>query len=77
MRITTETVVVFIAEESVYLIVNLNGGSGGVLVEVWDELEWVEDSTITTQGVNEFFTKGVKYRFTPSGGASATIPGAR
>jgi len=45
---------------------------GSVDVSIWDGVSWVVADTLTT-GPVEYFTKNLRLKFTPTGGASFFI----
>jgi hypothetical protein len=59
------------SDESHALLVKTNGGN--LVIDSWDGKAWVTADTITADGVSEYFTKGQRLRFTPSGGCTFKI----
>lgn len=52
--------------EDLILLTNANGGS--LTIEAWTGAEWVTTDTVSTTGAQQIAVKGLKVRFTPSGG---------
>lgn len=57
--------------ETINLAVKTNGGS--VSISVWDGSEYVVSDTISADGGYQIVVRGLKIKFTPSGGATFSL----
>ncbi len=71
-RYTAQKEISFVSlRKSRALVVEANGGS--LAIEVHDSVAWVPINTIAVNSCDELYTQNMKFRFTPTGGATYFI----